>query len=185
MPLKNNILFLLVGFIIGVVLMQQCNRKTPSILHGQKELIKTDTIFRTKFEVYEPINLKPTLTIPTAQIKPTFATLEQCQTKYDTIFLQHNDTNYYCIDTGSVNAELWITQNRLFKSRFTIETNETEITNTIIKRRFQVLYGGGLNYPFGAHLSAGFKTKKELSVMYHYGTDNSHRIGVLMPLRFR
>ena len=183
MPLKKNILFLLVGFAIGVVLIQQCERNI--IDNGESEAIKTDTVFRTKFEVYEPVIKKPTLTIPTAQIKPTFATLEQCQTKYDTIFIQHNDTNYYSIDTVSLNAEFWVTQNRLFKSRFTIETNETEITNTIIRRRFQVIYGGGLNYPFGAHLSAGVKTKKELSLIYHYSTDNSHRISVLMPLRLR
>ena len=163
--------------------MQQCERNV--IDNGEGEVIKTDTIFRTKFEVYEPIIKKPTLTLPTSEIKPTFVTLQQCQERFDTIFIEHNDTNLYSIDTGSLNAELWITQNRLFKSRFTIEETETEITNTIIKRKFQVLYGGGLNYPFGAHLSAGFKTKKDLSVIYHYGTDNSHRIGVLTPLRFR
>ena len=179
--MKNNAIFLLVGFIIGVLLMKQCERK--AINNGTTEVIKTDTIYRTKYEVYEPIITKPTLTIPTTEIKPTFESLEQCQEKFDTIFVEYNNTNYYSIDTGSINAELWISQNRLLKSKFTIEKTETEITNTIVKRKFQVLYGGGLNHPFGAHLSVGFKTKKDLSVIYQYGTDNSHRIGVLVPLR--
>ena len=163
--------------------MKQCERK--SINNGTIEVIKTDTIYRTKYEVYEPIIAKPTITLPTTEIKPTFVTIQQCQEKFDTIFVEHNDTNYYSIDTGSLNAQLWINQNRLFKSRFAIEKTETEITNTIVKRNFQLLYGGGLNDPFGAHASVGFKTKKDISVIYQYGTDNSHRIGVLIPLKFR
>lgn len=180
--MKEQTHYLIIGFIIGIILASQCNRKVDCT---DGEVIKSDTIVRIKYQNLTVIKPQIATTLPTARITPVFNKLEYCQKSFDTLFISYNDTNYYEIDTNGLNAKIWVSENRLFKSNFTWEIKETEINNTVIKKRFQILYGGGLSYPFGAFASAGFKTKSDLSIFYQYHTNNSHSVGVIYPLKFK
>ena len=179
MGVLNNtlpIITLIAGLIIGASLFKGCDRFEDY----SGEVVKSDTIYITDtFTLIEP----KFRTVRTFDTVPEYFTVTEYKTAYDTLFYAYHDTNIYNIDTMGVSAELRISENKLNFARFAV--THKEITNTVVKKRFQVLIAGGVSYPFGAYVGAGFRTKKDLAVIYQYHTTGLHSIGVVSPLRFR
>lgn len=177
--LFNNtlpIITLIAGIIIGASLFKGCNQFN----NYSGEVVKSDTIYITDtFTLIEP----KFRTVRTFDTVPEYFTVTEYKMAYDTLFYAHHDTNIYNIDTMGVSAELRISENKLNFARFAV--THKEITNTVVKKRFQVLIAGGVSYPFGAYLGAGFRTKKDLALIYQYHTTGVHSIGVISPLKFR
>jgi hypothetical protein len=179
-PQTNNIIFLAVGLILGFIFFRGCGGGSKPITTG--EIIKSDTIFISKFDTVTLTDLKY-ITKTTTKEVPLIDTFTQIQ--LDTLYLSYNDTNIYKIDTNNVRAQINVSQNKIFKATFINEKETQIITNTIEQKRFQILVGAGLQYPFGAYVGAGFKTKKDLQVQYQYSTTNTHSIGAFAPIRLK
>ena len=175
----TNIIFLAVGLIIGFILFRGCGGSKPTT---SGEVIKTDTIFISRFDTVTLTDLKY-ITRNTTKEVPLIDTFTQIQ--LDTLYLSYNDTNVYEIDTNNVQAKLEVSQNKIFKATFINEKETQIITNTIEQKRFQILVGAGVQYPFGAYVGTGFKTKKDLQIQYQYSTQNTHSIGAFAPIRLK
>jgi hypothetical protein len=179
-PQTTNIIFLAVGLILGFILFRGCGGVSKPTTSG--EVIKSDTIFISKFDTVTLTDLKY-ITKHTTKEVPLIDTFTQIQ--LDTLYLSYNDTNIYYIDTNNVRAQINVSQNKIFKATFINEKETQIITNIIEQKRFQILVGAGLQYPFGAFVGGGFKTKKDLQVQYQYSTTNNHSIGAFTPIRLR
>jgi len=178
-PHTTNIIFLAVGLILGFILFRGCGGSKPTT---PGDIIKSDTIFISLFDTVTLTDLKY-ITRTTTKEVPLIDTFTQIQ--LDTLYLSYNDTNVYEIDTNNVRAKLEVSQNKIFKATFVNEKETQIITNTIEKKRFQILVGAGLQYPFGAYVGGGFKTKKDLQIQYQYSTMNVHSVGAFAPIRLR
>jgi len=177
--MKNNIIYLLCGFILGALLYRSCGsgKVVPSA-----QISTSDTIYLSKFDTIKLIEPKFTTKYTTLEV-PLIDTFTQIQ--LDTLFLSYNDTNTYHIDTNNVLAKIEVSQNKIFKATFINEKETQIITNTIENKRFQILVGAGVQYPFGAYVGAGFKTKKDLQIQYQFSTQNTHSVGAFAPVRLK
>jgi hypothetical protein len=178
--IPTELILIISGIAIGLLLGRSCNGS------NEGEISHSDTVIVYKVDSFEIIRPIPTTTLKTSLKPPTFKELQPCQIAYDTIYTAYNDTNIYHIDSLGVSAELSVTQNKLHFARFTVESKETTITNTIVaKNRNKVLITVGVNYPFGGHVGAGFQHRNGTIVQYNYSTLGVHSVGVLQAIRFR
>jgi hypothetical protein len=178
--IPTEIILIISGIAIGLLLGRSCNGL------NEGEINHSDTVIVHKVDSFEIIRPIPSTTLKTSLKAPTFKELQPCQIAYDTIYTAYNDTNVYQIDSMGVSAELSVTQNKLHFARFTVESKETTITNTIVaKNRNKVLISVGVNYPFGGYVGAGFQHRNGTIVQYNYSTLGVHSVGVMQAIRFR
>jgi hypothetical protein len=175
-----EIILIISGIAIGLLLGRSCNGS------NEGEISHSDVSVRVTIDSIEYLEPIPTTTLKTTLKAPTFKELQPCQIAYDTIYTAYNDTNIYYIDSLGVSAELSVTQNKLHFARFTVESKETTITNTIVaKNRNKVLISVGVNYPFGGYVGAGFQHRNGTIVQYNYSTLGVHSVGVMQAIRFK
>jgi hypothetical protein len=175
-----EIILIISGIAIGLLLGRSCNG------FNDGEINQSDTVIVYKVDSFEIIRPMTATTLKTTLKAPTFTELQPCQIAYDTIYTAYNDTNIYHIDSLGVSAELSVTQNKINFARFTVESKETTITNTIVaKNRNKVLISVGVNYPFGGYVGAGFQHRNGTIVQYNYSTLGVHSVGVMQAIRFK
>jgi hypothetical protein len=178
--IPTEVILIISGIAIGLLLGRSCTGVNDG------EISQSDTVIVYKVDSFEIIRPAPTTTLKTTLKAPTFTELQPCQIAYDTIYTAYNDTNIYQIDSLGVSAELSVTQNKLHFARFTVESKETTITNTIFaKNRNKVLISVGVNYPFGGYVGAGFQHRNGTIVQYNYSTLGVHSVGVMQAIRFK
>jgi hypothetical protein len=175
-----EIILIISGIAIGLLLGRSCNG------FNDGEINQSDTVIVYKVDSFEIIRPMTATTLKTTLKAPTFTELQPCQIAYDTIYTAYNDTNIFHIDSLGVSAELSVTQNKINFARFTVESKETTITNTIVaKNRNKVLISVGVNYPFGGYVGAGFQHRNGTIVQYNYSTLGVHSVGVMQAIRFK
>jgi hypothetical protein len=178
--LPTEVILIISGIAIGLLLGRSCT------VSNEGEISQSDTVIVYKVDSFEIIRPMPATTLKTTLKPPTFTELQPCQIAYDTIYTAYNDTNIYHIDSLGVSAELSVTQNKINFARFTVESKETTITNTIVaKNRNKVLISVGVNYPFGGYVGAGFQHRNGMILQYNYSTLGVHSVGVMQAIRVR
>jgi hypothetical protein len=178
--LPTEVILIISGIAIGLLLGRSCNG------FNEGEIRQSDTVIVYKVDSFEIIRPMTATTLKTTLKAPTFTELQPCQIAYDTIYTAYNDTNIYQIDSLGVSAELSVTQNKLHFARFTVESKETTVTNTIVaKNRNKVLISVGVNYPFGGYVGAGFQHRNGTIVQYNYSTLGVHSVGVMQAIMFK